>query len=73
MNSLTQMQARALTRPAPVTREVATTRIACDGLTENAALGHPRVWLTIPADSDFIDCPYCDARYIRAPGAAEGH
>ena len=37
-------------------------RIACDG--ETGALGHPRVWLQIPEDIGFVECPYCDCRYI---------
>jgi len=26
-------------------------------------LGHPRVWLTIPADTGFVECGYCDKRF----------
>ena len=33
---------------APETEIVSAKRIACDG--GEGALGHPRVWLTIPAD-----------------------
>jgi uncharacterized Zn-finger protein len=61
----------ALTRPthdAPETQIVRTARIACDG--GEGALGHPRVWLTIPAATGWIDCPYCDKRYILEGGAA---
>ncbi|MEM0923546.1 MAG: zinc-finger domain-containing protein [Pseudomonadota bacterium] len=46
---------------APETEEVTTTRIACDG--GEGALGHPRVYLTIGPEG-WIDCPYCDKRYI---------
>jgi uncharacterized Zn-finger protein len=59
-----------MTHPAPETKTVTTDRIACDG--GEGALGHPRVWLSIPADRGWIDCPYCDARFVRA-GAAGGH
>lgn len=45
---------------APETRIVDTWRIACDGGT----LGHPRVWLQIPRDRGFVECPYCDAKII---------
>ena len=37
-------------------------RIACDG--GEGALGHPRVWLQIPKDIGWVECPYCDCRYI---------
>ena len=37
-------------------------RMACDG--GGGALGHPRVWLTIPADTGYVECPYCDAKYV---------
>ena len=48
--------------PAPETRIVENFRIACDG--GEGALGHPRVWLQIPREHGWIECPYCDARYI---------
>jgi uncharacterized Zn-finger protein len=28
-----------------------------------AALGHPRVYLAIPAEAGFKNCPYCDRRF----------
>jgi uncharacterized Zn-finger protein len=46
---------------APETRHVTARRICCDG--GEGALGHPRIWLTIP-DTGWIDCPYCDARFV---------
>jgi uncharacterized Zn-finger protein len=36
-------------------------RIACDG----GALGHPRVFLTLPVQGD-LSCPYCGKTYARA-------
>lgn len=42
---------------------VATDKIACDG--GNGAIGHPRVWLPFYADKDFVECPYCDRRFVR--------
>ena len=47
---------------APETEEVEKTRIACDG--GEGALGHPRVWLSIPEDKGWVECGYCDKRYI---------
>lgn len=46
----------------PETKIVTQWRIACDG--GEGALGHPRVWLQIPQDQGWIECPYCDARFI---------
>lgn len=56
-----------MTLPPPETKIVHSTRVACDG--GEGALGHPRVWLSIPADKGYVDCPYCDARYVLAEGA----
>ena len=56
---------------APETRTVQSRRFACDGGV--GALGHPRVWLTVPHDTGWIDCPYCDARYVLAEGAHDDH
>lgn len=47
---------------APETRIVDSYRIACDGNGE--ALGHPRVWLQIPQDRGWVECPYCDCKMI---------
>ena len=44
---------------APETEVVFTWKVACDG----GVGGHPRVWLTIPADTGFVECGYCDKRY----------
>jgi uncharacterized Zn-finger protein len=42
--------------------------VACDG---GGVLGHPRVWLAIPA-SGRVDCPYCGRIFIYRLGAAAG-
>ncbi|MBZ0123045.1 MAG: zinc-finger domain-containing protein [Roseovarius sp.] len=47
---------------APETRIADSYRIACDG--GEGALGHPRVWLWIPYDTGWVECPYCDARIV---------
>lgn len=49
--------------PAPETETVNRWKVACDG--GEGALGHPRVWLVIPEETGWIDCPYCDKRYVR--------
>ncbi len=58
-----------MTADAPETEIVEKTRIACDG--GGPGLGHPRVWLQIPADAGFVECGYCDKRYILKGGPAD--
>jgi uncharacterized Zn-finger protein len=48
--------------PAPEEEVVSTHRVACDG--GEGALGHPRVWLSIPPDRGWVECGYCDKRYV---------
>ncbi|OSP56572.1 zinc-finger domain-containing protein [Pseudoruegeria sp. SK021] len=48
---------------APPEIEVVTAfRVACDG--GGASLGHPRVWLSIPHDRGWVECPYCDKKIV---------
>lgn len=56
-------------RPAPEVVMVRTGRIACDGV--GGALGHPRVWLEM-GGATFVECPYCDRRFVLTPEAGEG-
>lgn len=58
--------------PAPETREVEAARFPCDGSTDLVSLGHPRVFLTIGAEG-FVDCPYCDRRYVLKAGCSGHH
>ena len=51
-----------MTTDAPETRVVDQFRIACDG--GGGALGHPRVWLQIPKETGWGECPYCDCKII---------
>ena len=37
-------------------------RISCDG--GGGALGHPKVWLQIPSEQGWIECPYCDTKMV---------
>lgn len=46
----------------PETRIVDSYRISCDG--GGGALGHPRVWLHIPGEVGYVECPYCDVKII---------
>lgn len=50
---------------APETEVVNTRRVACDG--GGGAMGHPRVWLQIPHDAGYVECGYCDKKYIFEP------
>ena len=47
---------------APESKLVDSYRVACDG--GEGALGHPRVWLRISPATGFVDCGYCDKRFI---------
>ena len=59
--------------PAPETIPVKQRRVACDGAGEiPAALGHPRVWLEID-EKGYVDCGYCDRRYVLAGTPEANH
>lgn len=50
------------------------TRVSCDGssdLPSGAALGHPKVWLEID-NKGYVDCGYCDRRFVLKGGPADG-
>ena len=46
---------------ASETQTVTQWKVACDG--GEGAGGHPRVWLSIPQDTGYVVCGYCDKRY----------
>lgn len=48
--------------PVPETEIVETTRVSCDG--GEGALGHPRVWLSISPEVGYVECGYCDKRFV---------
>lgn len=54
---------------APETRIVDSYRISCDG--GEGALGHPRVWLSIPRDAGVVECRYCDCRFVHKDKAGD--
>ncbi|MFN7176030.1 MAG: zinc-finger domain-containing protein [Thermaurantiacus sp.] len=62
----------AIAPPPPEVTKVSGRRVKCDG--GEGALGHPRVWLEIGA-AGFVDCPYCDRRFVLvpAPSAEDVH
>jgi len=56
------MRSQSMTHEAPEVEYVSQTRVACDG--GEGALGHPRVYLSISPETGWVECPYCDKRYI---------
>ena len=54
---------------APETEDVTKEKIACDG----GASGHPRVWLQNPPDKGWVECPYCDKKFVLKPGSGQGN
>lgn len=63
----------------PETILVNQTRVSCDGAGAirggqaftSAALGHPRVYLEID-EHGYVDCGYCDRRFVLKGGPADG-
>jgi len=45
------------------------TRVSCDG--GGGALGHPKVWYEIDRDTGFVECGYCDRRFVAKGGPAD--
>ncbi len=47
-------------------------QVACDGSGEvSPDLGHPRVYLRIDEALGFVECGYCDRRFVLAGGPAD--
>jgi uncharacterized Zn-finger protein len=65
--------------PPPEVTLVENHRVCCDGSggirpapgVAPPALGHPRVWLEID-EHGYVDCGYCDRRFVLRGGPAEG-
>ncbi|HHS94151.1 MAG TPA: zinc-finger domain-containing protein [Rhodobacterales bacterium] len=62
-----------MTTPDPETKIVDKKKFACDGGGHGSASGHPRVWLTIPEDTGWVVCPYCDTRFVLGENAEAAH
>jgi NADH dehydrogenase (ubiquinone) Fe-S protein 6 len=63
----------AVSSQPPETFRVPHRRVVCDGagdVSTGSALGHPRVWLEID-ESGFVECGYCDRRFVLAGGPAD--
>jgi uncharacterized Zn-finger protein len=55
----------------PETVLTETRRVKCDGATDiSPALGHPRVWLEIDEADGYVECGYCDRRFVLKGGVA---
>ena len=59
--------------PPPEVFKVNAVRVYCDGSGEvDPALGHPRIYLRIDPDVGFVECGYCDRRFVLEGGPADG-
>lgn len=56
-----------MTLQAPEIKIVDKSRIACDGGTG----GHPRVWLQVDDAQGWVECPYCDCKYVHSDFATD--
>jgi len=58
--------------PPPEVIRVSSLSVACDGSGEvTPELGHPRVYLRIEEDTGFVECGYCDRRFVLEGGPAD--
>jgi uncharacterized Zn-finger protein len=58
--------------PPPETITIDTVQIACDGSGEvSPALGHPRVYLRVDPELGYVECGYCDRRFVLKGGVAD--
>ena len=58
--------------PPPEIFRVSTMQVACDGSgAVSPELGHPRVFLRIDPEVGFVECGYCDRRFILEGGVAD--
>lgn len=61
---------RIMIQPPEILR-VTKPRVSCDGSGDiPAALGHPRVFLEID-EHGYVDCGYCDRRFVLIGGTAD--
>ncbi len=56
----TPEQSQSQPQTPPETIHVQTSRVSCDG----GLGGHPRVWLQIHPVTQWVQCPYCDCRFV---------
>jgi uncharacterized Zn-finger protein len=59
-------------QPPPEIFRVSTLQVACDGSGEvSPELGPPRVFLRIDPEVGFVECGYCDRRFVLIGGKAD--
>jgi len=58
--------------PPPEVYKVSTVQVACDGSgAVSPELGHPRVYLRIDPAVGWVECGYCDRRFVLEGGVAD--
>ena len=58
--------------PPPEVFRVKTVQVACDGSAAvDPPLGHPRVFLRIDPALGWVECGYCDRRFVLEGGPAD--
>ncbi len=58
--------------PPPEVFKVKTDRVYCDGSGEvDPALGHPRIYLRMDGELGYVECGYCDRRFVLEGGPAD--
>ena len=58
--------------PPPEVFRVSTVQVACDGSGEvSPELGHPRIYLRMDPETGFVECGYCDRRFVLIGGPAD--
>ena len=58
--------------PPPEVFRISTPQVACDGSgAVSPELGHPRVFLRIDPAVGWVECGYCDRRFILEGGPAD--
>jgi uncharacterized Zn-finger protein len=59
-------------QPPPEVFRVSTLQVACDGSGEvSPELGHPRIFLRMDSELGFVECGYCDRRFVLIGGPAD--
>ena len=44
--------------------KVSSLRVSCDGETNSSSEGHPLVWLQIDEEVGYVNCPYCEMKFV---------
>jgi uncharacterized Zn-finger protein len=58
--------------PPPEVIRVSTVQVACDGSGEvSPELGHPRIYLRMDPELGYVECGYCDRRFVLEGGPAD--